>query len=68
MTIEMLQNARNWAAKHQKFASGWGSAPDPAGGLPSPDPLKWPPPSQILGYATASLHVEAGELPLYLRR
>ena len=30
MTIAMLQNARNWATKHQKFASGWGSAPDPA--------------------------------------
>ena len=42
MTIEMLQNARNWAEKHQKFACGWGSAPDPAGGLKSPDPLKWP--------------------------
>ena len=23
--IEMLQNTRNWATKHPKFASGWGS-------------------------------------------
>ena len=30
MTIEMLKNARNWATKHQKVASDWGSAPDPA--------------------------------------
>ena len=34
MTIEILQNARNWAAKHQKFASGWGNASDPAGVSP----------------------------------
>ena len=34
----MLQNARNWATKHQKFAieAVWSSALDPAGGLPSP--------------------------------
>ena len=53
MTIEMLQNARNWATKHQKFASGWargwGSAPDPAGGLCLPDPLKRPPLLKFLG-------------------
>ena len=54
MTIEMLQNARNWAAKHQKLASGWGSAPDPAGGLPFPRPAEMTSPSQIPGYATVN--------------
>ena len=44
MTIKMLQNARNWAAKHQKFACGWVSTPDPVGDFRSPDPLKWPTP------------------------
>ena len=49
MTIEMLQNARNWATKHHKFASGRGSAPDPAGGLRPPDSLKRPPLLKFLG-------------------
>ena len=31
MTIDMLQNARNWAAKHQKFAC-----------FSHPDPMKCP--------------------------
>ena len=54
MTIKMLQNARNWAEKHQKFASGWGSDPDPSGDGSPPDPLNFlkSPPSQIPGYAT----------------
>ena len=43
MTIETLQNARKLAAKHQKLASGWGSAPDPAGELPSPKPPEMAP-------------------------
>ena len=49
MTIEMLQNARNWSAKHNKFASGWGSAPDPAEGLSSPRPPEMAPLLKILG-------------------
>ena len=49
MTIEMLQDARNWATKHQKFASGWGSAADPAGELLSPRPPEMAPLLQFLG-------------------
>ena len=43
-----------WQQNTKKFASGWDSAPDPAGGLPSPRPPGMDPPSQIPGYATDS--------------
>ena len=36
-------------SKTPKIASGWGSAPDHAGWLLSPDPLKWPPLLKFLG-------------------